>query len=242
MLKLHEIIDTIIISYIIYCINILFNTLLDMSNNLEEIYSLKTRQVTVDVAAAVAPASSADYNIINDKDEFKFTVVVDSTSSDYSSLQRFLCNKYIKQYATNTKFTKLQFCDKIDSDDEHAPDSDHEDDNNYEEDDSVLQRKKLDYILPYSEHIILKYKKDNILCIVNKVSNVHGLDRSLMYLSELKISARSKSLIDRVILSACKKPTKKFKIYNYNPKNECWRSCGSVQNRKDCTLISRVQY
>jgi hypothetical protein len=189
----------------------------------------------------------------NDDGEFKFTVTIDSTLIEYHRIHRFLCNMYIKQYATNPKLSNLVFNSKLDN-----MDSDSDNDDNIIIDDliepelsdlnviessgsnsqhPVNPRGKVRYNLPYSEQIVLKYKKNNILCVVNKVSDVHGLDNTLMYLRVLKISGNTKSLIDNVILSACKEQKKTFKIYSYNIKYERWISCSSVHNRESSTLI-----
>lgn len=143
----------------------------------------------------------------------QFTVTLDSSGGDYYSLMKFITIIYIEQHKMDDNFNELVFS--------------HED---------VGEERELIYNFPEGREITITYKDEHVTCVNTKLSSDHGTQNEVVYLYGLKIIAKTKEIIDSLILEATVKKDK-LNIYHYVADPGYWKKNGLVQQRSAESLV-----
>jgi len=139
----------------------------------------------------------------------QFTVTMDSLAEGYYPIVKFITQIHIDQNTLN----ELSFTG-VDSGD----------------------NRDIIYEIPEDIDITIYYKNETVVCHRSKISKDHGTSRNVEYLYGLSLKAKSKEILDALLLDAVNTKTTQM-IYYYKPTQNYWAKHGFVQPRSPESLV-----
>lgn len=144
----------------------------------------------------------------------KYTLLISSNNDRYYDISKYIGKQYTKQYYGSDDFSQVRLYEV----------------NIRSENNEIL------YGIPYDKSIMLKFHDNEILCKLTKLSDYHGTNCGIHFVSELSLTADNETIIEDLINLSVKNDTKML-IYHYNSLNNYWKRFGNIQIRDENTLI-----